>query len=74
MMVEELGLLYDDSNPIFNGLVTFGSFVVFGIVPICPYIYGAIAKAPNHMNLWLTSIIMTVVTLFFLGLGKAGFS
>ncbi len=37
MMVEELGLIYDDSNPVLNAIVTFCSFVLFGTIPIFPF-------------------------------------
>ena len=40
MMLEELGLVVDDSNPLWNGIVTFISFVVFGFLPLIPYIIG----------------------------------
>jgi len=38
MMVEELGLLPNEDNPIKNALVTFISFVAFGLMPILPFL------------------------------------
>ena len=41
MMVEELGLLPPDEtdSPAKNGLVTFTAFVVFGFIPLTPYVF-----------------------------------
>jgi len=47
MMVEELGLLPSDESPIKNGLVTFISFFLFGLVPLIPFIVGRIANTSN---------------------------
>jgi VIT1/CCC1 family predicted Fe2+/Mn2+ transporter len=41
MMLEELGLVVDDSNPMINGLITFIAFVVMGFLPLLPYVIGA---------------------------------
>lgn len=38
MMVEELGLIETDESPIKNAIVTFISFVCFGVIPILPFI------------------------------------
>lgn len=42
MMVEELGLLPNEENPMKNALVTFISFVVFGLMPIIPFLINQI--------------------------------
>lgn len=38
MMVEELGLLPIDEDPIKNAIVTFTAFVSFGLIPLLPFI------------------------------------
>jgi VIT1/CCC1 family predicted Fe2+/Mn2+ transporter len=41
MMLEELGLVADDSSPQINGLITFAAFLVLGFLPLLPYLIGA---------------------------------
>jgi hypothetical protein len=41
MMLEELGLVDSDSSPFWNGVVTLGAFVLFGFLPLIPYVIGA---------------------------------
>jgi hypothetical protein len=41
MMLEELGLVVDDSNPLIGGFITFCAFILFGLLPLIPYIIGA---------------------------------
>lgn len=38
MMVEELGIVESDESPLKNSLVTFGSFVIFGFIPLFAYV------------------------------------
>lgn len=38
MMVEELGIVESDESPLKNALVTFGSFSVFGFIPLFAYV------------------------------------
>jgi hypothetical protein len=40
MLTEELKLSLELENPKYNGLVTFFSFLVFGTIPLCPYLIG----------------------------------
>lgn len=40
MMLEELGLVVDDSNYVLNGFVNFFSFVILGFIPLIPYFVG----------------------------------
>ena len=40
MLTEELKLSLELENPKSNGLVTFFSFLVFGTIPLCPYLIG----------------------------------
>jgi len=75
MMVEELGLLPPESDQGFSpakaGMVTMGSFMAFGSVPLLPYL---IALLPGlHLSastqLW-ASVGATILTLFLLGAFK----
>ena len=38
MMIEELQLIADEENPLRNSIVTFFSFVIFGLMPMIPII------------------------------------
>lgn len=70
MMLEELGLVVDESNPMWNGLVTFLSFAVFGFIPLIPYVIGSgIMKRNDHYL--LTSLTLAAILLFSLGYAKA---
>lgn len=70
-MLEELGLVVDDSNPMWNGLITFLSFALFGFVPIIPYVIGwGIKKDDTTQYLWI-SLVLAGVLLFSLGFMKA---
>ena len=42
MMLEELGLVVDDSNPIINGIVNTCSFMILGFLPFIPYLVAKI--------------------------------
>lgn len=47
MMLEELGLVVDDSSPFWNGVVTLISFIVFGFLPLIPYVISAGIQKDN---------------------------
>lgn len=66
MMVDELGIMESDENPIKNGAVTFGSFVVFGFVPLFAFV-GAWLFNWFGNSVFFLSIILTGVTMFTLG-------
>jgi len=40
MLTEELKLSLDLESPVKNGLVTFVSFIIFGLIPLLPYLIG----------------------------------
>jgi hypothetical protein len=42
MMLEELGLVVDDSNPVVNGIVNTVSFMILGFMPLIPYLAGRV--------------------------------
>lgn len=65
MMIEELGLVESDENPIKNAIVTFFSFVFFGVIPVLPFVVAAITNKSD--GVFLASIILTAVSLVVLG-------
>eukprot|EP01130_Rhizamoeba_saxonica_P016891 TRINITY_DN78_c0_g1_i2.p1 TRINITY_DN78_c0_g1~~TRINITY_DN78_c0_g1_i2.p1 ORF type:complete len:211 (-),score=47.07 TRINITY_DN78_c0_g1_i2:99-731(-) len=70
MMVEELGMMSPDpdESPAKHGVVTFLSFVVFGLVPLLSYLLAyMINPEANFDDLFIVAIILTGVTLFGLG-------
>ena len=69
-------LFIGDENPFKQGLVTLGSFLLFGSVPLLSYVFFTMVdfkdtntklKEPE----FIVSIIFTVTTLFILGAVKA---
>ena len=73
MMVEELGLVEDNSSPVKNALVTFGSFTLFGAIPVIIYAVARyVSFFANHT--FLLACIITGVTLFILGTLKIYFT
>ena len=69
MMLQELGLVVpdDDANPWWDGLVTFVSFMIFGIVPLLPYIGFYVQNYTNPRGTIGICCAVTIVTLFALG-------
>lgn len=69
MMIEELGMLKEDHNPLFNALATFLSFVVAGSVPLLVYLVALVTPiAPSSAFRW--SLVMSGVALFLVGAAK----
>jgi VIT1/CCC1 family predicted Fe2+/Mn2+ transporter len=63
MMREELGIIEDtEDRPSIHGGVTFVAFVVAGIMPMIPYLFGV----PAHLQ-FAVSVIATGVSLFIVG-------
>ncbi|KAM3141858.1 hypothetical protein pb186bvf_005944 [Paramecium bursaria] len=71
MMLEELELGGDEESPIKNALVTFFAFELFGLVPLIPYIVGDLSGMDDQ--LFLVSLLMTIVALIVIGVGKSFF-
>ncbi|XP_049850284.1 uncharacterized protein LOC126322406 [Schistocerca gregaria] len=73
VMVEKLGLMPPDQNenPLLMGLATFLSFLIFGMVPLMPYVISASLKIKVEKrffdNEFIASIPLTLMTLFVLG-------
>ena len=72
MMADELGIMEDDESPILNGLVTFGSFVVFGFVPLLVFVVQRFVEWDIDSMFW--ACVLTGLTLFGLGVTKGKFS
>lgn len=66
---DELGMMEDESNPLINGLVTFGSFVAAGAVPLLIYLLGLAFPIPSQVA-FPASIALSGLALFGLGAAK----
>ncbi|KYQ88247.1 transmembrane protein [Tieghemostelium lacteum] len=79
MMVEELGIMPDTESEVAwkNGLVNFCSFLVFGIIPLLPYLaFLAVASAyglstQENLGTFISVIAISIITLFLMGVFKA---
>jgi VIT1/CCC1 family predicted Fe2+/Mn2+ transporter len=69
MMIDELGLLKDDSNPLFNGLATLIAFIVAGVVPLLVYLAGLVILIPPQVAFPI-SVVLSGLALFGLGATK----
>lgn len=74
MMVEELGLMPQEDDPVKNAIVTFVSFALFGLVPLIPFIIIEIASIKSGDELFYISTGMTAAFLFILGFTKSMFT
>ncbi len=73
IMVEQLGLIENDESPVKNALVTFGSFVIFGSIPVIVYI--AARFIPFFaLHTFTVAAVCTGITLFMLGALKVFFT
>ena len=69
MMIEELEMLEDTSNPYYNALVTLVAFVIAGSVPLLIYVIGLFAPVPAGAG-FPTSLVLSGLALFGLGAAK----
>src|SRR5690348_8748753 len=71
MMAEELGISVDDEHeiPWKHGTINFGSFMLFGIVPLLAYIIFVGAGLKGSFIFYI-SIAVTVLTLVGMGIVK----
>ncbi len=69
MMVEELGMLEENRNPLFIGLATLIAFVALGSVPLAAFFVGLFRPIPVEAA-FPASVILTGVGLFGLGAAK----
>ncbi len=62
MMKEELGIFEDKVVfPIKHGIVTTSSFIIFGFLPLIPYVFGADASSQFSVSLTATAISLFIV-------------
>ena len=66
----ELGLQLPDNNPAKDGLVTFGSFLIFGFIPVFFYIV-FYASEVNYYDTFITICFISAATMFCLGCFQA---
>ncbi|MBE0698449.1 MAG: VIT1/CCC1 transporter family protein [Anaerolineaceae bacterium] len=69
MMIEELEMLEDTSNPFYNALATLASFIIAGSVPLIIYFLGLFISVPAGVG-FPTSLILSGLALFGLGAAK----
>jgi VIT1/CCC1 family predicted Fe2+/Mn2+ transporter len=69
MMIEELGMLEEKGNPLWNALATFVAFIVAGSLPLLVYLLGLVMPIDAN-TAFITSIILSGVALFILGAAK----
>jgi VIT1/CCC1 family predicted Fe2+/Mn2+ transporter len=65
MMKEELEMMEESRSPLAMGAVTFGSFVVVGLIPLLVYLYDYFN--PTGFNLFAISSVMTGIAFLFIG-------
>ena len=73
MMVEELGLVENPESPLKNAVVTFGSFVFFGAIPVLIYIVARFIPF-FAAHTFALACVLTGITLFILGTLKIYFT
>ena len=69
MMIDELGMMEDQSKPFVNGLVTFAAFVLAGAVPLLIYLLGLVFPVPLQVA-FPAAIVLSGLALFGLGAAK----
>ncbi len=69
MMVDELGMLPDERQPLWSGLATLISFIVAGSLPLVIYLVGLAVPVPKGVA-FPVSLILSAVALFGLGAAK----
>lgn len=69
MMIDELGMIEDNSNPLIKGLITFGAFVVAGSVPLLIYLLGLAFPVPSQIAFPI-ALALSGFALFGLGAAK----
>ena len=68
MMREELGMPSPESeNPFLTGLITFLAFILFGFIPLTPYVFTQNILSSHSFSY---SILFTFVALLILGISR----
>ena len=69
MMIEELGMLKEEHNPLFNAIATFTAFVIAGSIPLLVYFIGlGVEIEPRTAFRW--SLALSGLALFAVGAAK----
>jgi vacuolar iron transporter family protein len=69
MMIEELGMLKEEHNPVFNAIATFTAFVIAGSIPLLVYFAGLVVDIePRAAFRW--SLALSGLALFGVGAAK----
>ncbi len=69
MMVEELGMMEDERNPLVTALATFAAFLTAGSVPMLIYLLGLLVPIPSAVSFPI-ALFLSVGALFGLGAAK----
>lgn len=69
MMIEELEMLEDTSNPFYNGIATLASFLIAGAVPLLVYLVGLFTPITPEISFPI-SMVLSALALFGLGAAK----
>ena len=69
MMIDELGMLKDEGNPLYNGLATLVAFIVAGSVPLLVYLVGLLVPISPGAGFPI-SLVLSGLALFGLGVAR----
>jgi VIT1/CCC1 family predicted Fe2+/Mn2+ transporter len=69
MMLDELGLMKDEGNPLFNALATLIAFILAGALPLLVYLAGLVVPVPPQVA-FPVSMLLSGLALFGLGAAK----
>ena len=69
MLSYELGIAKKRQTPFKNALITFGSFILFGFIPLISYLFSKSISIFQQDTFFIASVF-TGLTLFSLGAGK----
>lgn len=69
MMIDELGMLRNEGNPLKNAAATLAAFIAAGSVPLMVYLAGLVAPVPPGVA-FATSLALSALALFGLGAAK----
>jgi VIT1/CCC1 family predicted Fe2+/Mn2+ transporter len=70
MMKEELEMVPDNKSPLAMGAVTFGAFIIVGLIPLLAYLFPFISDA-SAQQLFIASSILTAIGFIIIGWMKA---
>ncbi len=73
MMIDELGMLKDESNPVLNAVATFVAFLVAGSMPLLVYVIGLAVTVPAQAAFPI-AVSLSGLGLFILGAAKSLFT